>query len=269
VPHNTPPPNGEHEFINIEPEDYDPNSFSIIRCITKSMDLAAEAVITITRPWRTLVSKEYHRFGKVFSKHAANRFPGKRPWDHAIDLIPDAPPILNCKVYPLAHGQQQLLDNFLKEHLKKGYIWCSGSPYMSPFFFVKKKDGKQQPVQDYRALNKVTVRNTYPLPLIKELINQLVGKTWFTKFDVHWGYNNVCIKNGDQWKATFKTNRGLFEPTVMFFGLTNSPATFQTMMDEIFKDEVAIGDVIIYMDNILIATAESLDNHKRKVFHVL
>jgi hypothetical protein len=124
-------------------------------------------------------------------------------------------------------------------------------------------------VQDYRALNEVTVRNTYPLPLIKELINQLVGKTWFTKFDVHWGYNNIHIKNGDQWKATFKTNRGLFEPTVMFFGLTNSPATFQMMMDEIFKDEVATGDVIIYMDDILIATARSLDNHKRKVFHVL
>jgi hypothetical protein len=124
-------------------------------------------------------------------------------------------------------------------------------------------------VQDYRALNEVTVRNTYPLLLIKELINQLVGKTWFTKFDVHWGYNNVHIKNGDQWKAAFKTNRGLFKPTVMFFRLTNSPATFQTMMDEIFKDKVATGNVIIYMDDILIATAGSLDNHKRKVFHVL
>jgi hypothetical protein len=124
-------------------------------------------------------------------------------------------------------------------------------------------------VQDYCALNKVTVRNTYPLPLIKELINQLVGKTWFTKFDVHWGYNNIRIKNGDQWKAAFKTNRGLFKPTVMFFGLTNSPATFQMMMDEIFKDKVATGKIIIYMDNILIATAGSLDNHKHKVFHVL
>jgi hypothetical protein len=124
-------------------------------------------------------------------------------------------------------------------------------------------------VQDYHALNEVTVRNTYPLPLIKELINQLVGKTWFTNFDVHWGYNNVRIKNSDQWKAAFKMNRGLFEPTIMFFRLTNFPATFQTMMDEIFKDEIATGDVIIYMDDILIAIAGSLDNHKRKVFHVL
>jgi hypothetical protein len=145
-----------------------------------------------------LIPKEYHRFGKVFSEHAANRFPGKRPWDHTIELISDAPPILNCKVYPLTHRQQQLLNDFLKEHLKKGYIRRSGSPYASPFFFVKNKDGKQRPVQDYRALNEVTVRNTYPLPLIKELINQLVGKTWFTKFDVRWGYNNIHIKDGNQ-----------------------------------------------------------------------
>jgi hypothetical protein len=124
-------------------------------------------------------------------------------------------------------------------------------------------------VQDYCALDEVTVRNTYPLPLIKELINQLVSKIWFTKFDVCWGYNNICIQNGDQWKATFKTNRGLFKPTVMFFGLTNSLATFQTIMDEIFKDKVATGNIIIYMDDILIATAGSLDNHKHKVFHVL
>jgi hypothetical protein len=105
VLHNTPPPNGEHEFINIKPEDYNPNSFSIIRCLTKSTDLATKTTITITQPWRTLVPKEYHQFGKVFSEHAANRFSGKRPWDHAIDLILDAPSILNCKVYPLAHRQ--------------------------------------------------------------------------------------------------------------------------------------------------------------------
>jgi hypothetical protein len=78
-PHNMPPPDGEYKFINTGPEDYNPNTYSIIRRLTKSTDLAAENVITITRPWRTLVPKEYHRFGKVFSEHAANRFPGKRP----------------------------------------------------------------------------------------------------------------------------------------------------------------------------------------------
>jgi hypothetical protein len=99
--------------------------------------------------------------------------------------------MLDCKTYPLVPGQQELLDKFLEEHLAKGYIHTLKSPYASPFFFVKKKDGKQQPVQDYRKLNQLTVQNTYPLLLIKELINQLIGKHWFTKFNIWWGYNNI------------------------------------------------------------------------------
>ena len=79
--------------------------------------------------------------------------------------------MLDCRTYLLASGQQELLDKFLKEHLAKGYIYTSKLPYASPFLFIKKKDGKQQPVQDYRKLNQLTVQNTYPLPLIKELIN--------------------------------------------------------------------------------------------------
>ena len=92
--------------------------------------------------------------------------------------------MLNCKTYPLGEGQQKLLDEFIANHLKKGYIHQSNSPYASPFFFVSKKDGKQCPVQDYCQLNELTIHNNYPLPLIKELIRQLVGKEWFTKFDI-------------------------------------------------------------------------------------
>jgi hypothetical protein len=251
-------------FLNVEPEDY-----AFIRRTTKATTLAAEAADKTKRTWQEQVPMEYHKYGKVFSEKASHRFPGPHPWDHAIDLMPNAPKMLDCKTYPLAMGQQDLLDQFLAEHLQKGYIRTSKSPYASPFFFIKKKDGKHRPVQDYRKLNEVTVRNTYPLPLIKELIHQLVGKQWFTKFDIRWGYNNVRIKEGDEWKAAFKTNRGLFEPTVMFFGLTNSPATFQTMMDAIFREEVASGDVIIYMDDILIATTGSLDHHRNMVAHIL
>ena len=90
-------------------------------------------------------------------------------------------------------------------------------------FFIK-KDGSLWLVQDYRALNAVTVKNRYPLPLISELISQLRGARYFTKLDIQWGFNNVRIKPGDKWKAAFRTNRGLFEPLVMFFGMTNSPA---------------------------------------------
>jgi len=119
-------------------------------------------------------------------------------------------------------------------------------------FFIKKKDGSLQLVQDYRALNTVTVKNRYPLPLISELVSQLHGAKYFTKLDVWWGFNNVRIKPGDEWKAAFRTNRSLFEPLVMFFGMTNSPATFQTMMNDIFRTLIAKGIVVVYLDDILI-----------------
>ena len=138
----------------------------------------------------------------------------------------------------------------------------------SPFFFVKKKDGKLRPVQDYRELNKGTIKNEYPLPLISELIDKLKGARVFSKVDLRWGYNNIRIKEGDEWKAAFKTNRGLFEPTVMFFGLMNSPATFQAMMNTLFKDLIDSGKVVIYMDDILIFTKD-LEEHRNIMEQVL
>jgi len=119
-------------------------------------------------------------------------------------------------------------------------------------FFIKKKDGSLRLVQDYQALNSMTVKNKYPLLLNSELVSQLRGARYFTKLDVHWGFNNVHIKPGDEWKAAFRTNRGLFEPLVMFFGMTNSPATFQTMMNDIFRNLIAEGIVVVYLDDILI-----------------
>ena len=106
------------------------------------------------------------------------------------------------------------------------------------------------------------VKNTYPLPLVPDIINWISDSKakYFTKLDVRWGYNNVWIKEGDEWKAAFQMNQGLFEPLVMFFGLTNSLATFQTMMNDIFKDLIDEGHVAIYMDNILIYT-RTIENH--------
>jgi len=121
-------------------------------------------------------------------------------------------------------------------------------------FFIKKKDGSLRLVQDYYALNAVTVKNKYPLPLISELISQLCGARYFTKLDVYWGFNNVRIKPGDEWKAVFCTNCSLFEPLMMFFGMTNSPFTFQTMMNNIFRTLIAKGIVVVYLDDILIFT---------------
>ncbi len=179
---------------------------------------------------------EYQQHSKVFDEKEADRFPPKQEEDHAIKLKEDAPAVLDCKIYPLSHDQDSKLTKFLGEHLRKGYIQESKSPYAAPFFFIKKKDGKLQPVQDYRKLNEQTVRDNYPLPLIKMILEQLQGRSLFTKFDIRWGYNNIRIKEGDEWKATFKTPKGLFEPRVMFFGLTNSPVTFQRTMNRMFRE---------------------------------
>ena len=138
----------------------------------------------------------------------------------------------------------------------------------SPVFFIKKKDRALRLVQDYRALNAITVKNKYPLPLISELIEKLRGVRYFTKLDVQWGFNNVHMKEGDEWKAAFRTNRGLFEPLVMFFGLTNSPATFQTMMNDIFRELIAEGVVVVYLDDIFIFM-ETLEQHREVTRRVL
>jgi hypothetical protein len=218
--------------------------------------------------------KEYQEFSRLFSDEAADRFPPSREWDHAIDLKPGAPDALDCKVYPMTRDKDTALKKFLDEMVAKGYIRPSKSPYTSPFFFVKKKDGKLRPVQDYQRLNSHTVRNQYPLPLIAQLISDLSGAHIFSKVDVQQGYNNVRIKKGDEWKAAFKTKFGHWEPLVMFFGLTNSPSTFQEMMNVIYKEVIekhaARGTIIrIYMDDIAIATTGTMQDHIEAVRDVL
>jgi Reverse transcriptase (RNA-dependent DNA polymerase) len=180
-----------------------------------------------------LVLAEYHKYLDIFTKEKAHRFLKSRPWDHKIKMKEGFEPKL-FKNYNLTPAEQIKLDKFLKENLEKGYIGPSQLPMASPFFFVSKKDGKLRPCQDYRYLNDWTVKNSYPLPLILEIMDKLKGTRYFTKLDVCWGYNNVQIRKGDEWKAAFKMNKGLSEPTVMFFGMCNSLATFQAMMDDIF-----------------------------------
>jgi transposase InsO family protein len=217
-------------------------------------------------PLEEQVPKEFHEFLDIFSEEKAARFPEPRPWDHKIEMKDTFIP-KSFKTYNLTPEEQIELDKFLKENLEKGYIRPSQSPMASPFFFVGKKDGKLRPCQDYRYLNEHTIKNAYPLPLIGELLDKLKGARRFTKLDIRWGYNNVRIRDGDQWKAAFKTNKGLFEPTVMFFGMCNSPATFQSMMDAIFSDMIDDNIVIIYMDDIFIFAPDesTLTKNTRKV----
>jgi len=161
----------------------------------------------------------------MFAKEDFDILPEHHKWDHVIELIPGAEP-KSSKVYLLSPLEQTELDAFLEENLCTGRIRPSKSPIAAPMFFIKKKDGSLRLVQDYHALNAVTVKNRYPLPLISELVSQLRGAWYFTKLDVCWGFNNIRIKPRDEWKAAFHTNCGLFKPLVMFFGMTNSPATF-------------------------------------------
>jgi len=218
------------------------------------------------------IPEEYHEYLDVFDETKATRFPKSCVWDHRIDMKNGFEPKA-FKSYNLSPEEREQQEEFIKENLKLGYIRPSTSSMASPFFFVSKKDGKLRPTQDYRYLNQWTVKNAYPLPLISEIMDKVKasGAKYFTKLDVRWGYNNVRIKKGDEWKAAFKTNTGLFEPTVMFFGLCNSPATFQAMMDSIFKDEVHEGWVIIYMDDILIFSKDkkTLEEQTKRILQKL
>lgn len=223
--------------------------------INPAMEFAQEAR---QQKEKVAIPEYLQPFAEVFEKKAVERFPEPRLYDHAIDLKPDFVP-RDCKVYPLSPEEERKLNEFVDENLKKGYIRTSKSPQASPFFFVGKKDGNLQPCQDYRYLNEKTVKNAYPLPLISDLVDKIKRWKKFTKMDLRSGYNNVRIKDGDQWKAAFKTKRGLFEPTVMFFGLCNSPATFQAMMNDIFKDMLTENWLQIYMDDILIGATNDND----------
>ena len=168
--------------------------------------------------------------------------------------------------------EDKALEEFIKEQYVKGYIHPSKSPYASPFFFIKKKDRKLHPVQDYQHINHYTVKNQYPLPLILELVADLSGASIFSKLDVRWGYNNMHIKEGDEHKATFKTKYGLWEPTVMFFDLCNSPSTFQAMMNEIYRPVITKHaqkgtKICIYMN--AIATTTNQQDHVKAVKDIL
>ena len=215
--------------------------------------------VTITVPEESPPSKipqEYQWHHKVFSEEQSQQLPRHSIWDHAIKLLPRAPNSLPGWLLPLNLEEKAEIHKFVKEHLSRGTIRISKSPYAANFFFVKKKDGKLCPVQDYWPVNKWMKKNKNVSPLITQIIDRLSGCTKFTTLDIRWGYNNIQIKEGDEWKGAFLTPEGLFEPTVMFFGLTNSPATFQTMMNAIFWQEVGEGWLSVYMDDMAIHMAK-------------
>ena len=215
-----------------------------------------------TTDWKQHVPKYLWEYGDVFSKQKSERMPARKAYDHAIDLEENAPLPKPAKLYPLSPKEKNSLDEWINEELRKEYIQKSKSPVAAPVFFVRKKDQSLRLVQDYRKLNDITIKNRYPIPRINDLVDSLSQAKVFTKIDLRWGYNNVRIKKGDEWKTAFITHRGLFEAKVMYFGFCNAPATFQAMMNEILIDLILEGSVMVYLDDILIFTQDKKENRR-------
>ena len=173
-----------------------------------------------------------------------NELPPRREVDHKIKVkLGTEPP--SKAPYRLSQKELEELKSQLDEFLAQGYIRQSKSPYDAPVLFVDKKDGKLRLCVDYRALNKVTVKNSYPLPRIDDLFDRLAGAKYFSRIDLRSGYHQIRIAQGDEEKTACRTRYGSFEFLVMFFGLCNAPVTFTTLMNNIFHEYLDVF-VIIY-----------------------
>src|SRR5258708_162764 len=227
----------------------------ICATLTPSQRLAEEAQAQQACLSGSAILEQYKDFADVFLEEAFAHLPPHKAWDHAIDLHHDAK-LPRGRMFPLSLAEQKELDEFLRENLANGCICPSKSLIRAPVFFVKKKEGSLCLVQDYQKLNEIMIKNSYPLLLVSDMLTRLCNAEWFTTLDLCWGFNNVCLKEGDEWKAAFSTNRGLFELLIMFFRLCNSPATFQTMMNDILHPFINHNEAICYMDDIQCITAE-------------
>jgi hypothetical protein len=199
-------------------------------------------------------------FRKVFSEEAFQGLPPRWKWDHQINLVPRHSP-LRGKCYLLATREQQAMQDFIETNLAGRKIKASNLPYVSPFFFrLNPETGELRGIQDYQKLNKITVKDRYPLPLITDVLAKAQGSRVFTKMDLRWGFNNVQIREGDEHKVAFITPQGLFEPNIMQFGLCNALLTFQQMINEVLVQEKNLGHVEVYVDDILVHTTDLESN---------
>ncbi len=212
------------------------------------------------------VPTEYLDLKEVFSKSRAASLPPHRPYDCAIELMPGKTPPKG-KLYSLSAPERGAMEKYISDSLATGFIRPSSSPAGAGFFFVGKKDGSLRPCIDYRGLNSITVKNTYPLPLMSSAFERLQGASIFTKLDLRNAYHLVRIRQGDEWKTAFNTPRGHFEYLVMPFGLSNSPAVFQALVNDVLRDMVD-QFIYVYLDDILIFST-SLQEHVQHVRRVL
>ena len=220
------------------------------------------SVLNLDPRIRDLVSE----YIDVFPDELPKELPPERAIDHRIDLLPDSVPV-SKPTYKMSLAEMDELRRQIDDLMSRGLIRPSTSPYGSPVLFVRKKNGELRLCIDYRALNKQTVKNTYPLPRIDELLDRLYGATIFTKLDLRSGYHQVRVQEADIYKTAFRTRYGLYEFVVLPFGLCNAPATFMRLMNDIFRDELD-RCVLVYLDDILVFSP-TVEQHLRDIKTIL
>ena len=208
-------------------------------------------------------------FQDVFPEKLPPGLPPRRDVDHQIELELGAKAPVN-RMYKMSFSELDELKKQLAELVEAGYVEPSKSPFGAPVLFVHKKDGGERMCIDYRALNKLTIKNSYPLPRIDELLDRLLGARIFSKIDLRSGYHQIRVAEGDEENTAFRTRYGHFQFKVMPFGLTNAPATFMHLMNSIFR-EYLDEFVIVFFDDILIYSRDLATHceHLRKVLIVL
>ena len=209
------------------------------------------------------------KFVDVFPDDLPKELPPKRTSDFRIQLKDDAKPVTRAP-YRMSSVELVELKKQLDDLIAHGFIVPSKSPYGAPILFVKKKDGSMRMCMDYRALNDQTVKNSYPLPRVEDLLDQLQGAKVFSKIDLRSGYHQILIHEQDTWKTAFRSRYGLYEFKVLPFGLTNAPAHFMALMQEVFH-ELLDTCVVVFLDDVLIYSRneQEHDEHLSRVLQLL
>jgi hypothetical protein len=241
----------------------------VVRPVTAEQEPTQQEEKDVIEVNHVLVKSLLEEFKDVFPSDLPSGLPPKRDVDHKIELQDGKEPPTKAP-YRMSPTELNELNKQLEDLTSKGFIQPSKSPFGAPVLFVKKKDGTQRLCIDYRALNKITIKNKYPLPRVDELLDRLTGAKFFSKIDLRNGYHQVRIAEGDAQKTAFRTRYGHFEFTVLPFGLTNAPATFMQLMQDIFRKYLD-DFVIIFLDDILIYSRTEKDHadHIRKVLEKL